>query len=311
MSASDSSNSTGPRRIWTTLDLLKWTKDYFARKGIESPRLEAELLLAGAAGCDRVRLYTDFEKPLGEDVLGTFRGWVKRRAEQREPLAYILGHAQFIELRLDVSPAVLIPRPETEELAVWGRSVLKGWQDRAELRVLDLGTGSGCLALALACVTPNARVTAVDISTDALEVARRNAGKLQLTDRVQFVAGDLFSALPVEYRRSCDLIVANPPYIDPDMQGTLAPEVRDHEPAKALFAEQNGMAVSHRIIDEAQDWLKPGGWLGMEISPEQALSLRERLQAQGVFADIEIRKDARQMDRMILAHRPPGNGGCP
>lgn len=300
---SSSATPTGPRRIWTTLDLLKWTRDFFARKGIESPRLEAELLLAGAVGCERVRLYTDFEKPLDEDVLSKFREWVKRRADQREPLAYILGRAQFIELQIEVSPAVLIPRPETEELAVWGRTVLKEWQDRPELRVLDLGTGSGCLALALACVTPNARVTAVDISPDALAIAGRNAAKFQLTERVKFLESDLFAALPAELRGSCDLIVANPPYVDPDIKNTLAPEVRDHEPPLALFAAQQGRAIIHRIVDEAQEWLKPGGWLGMEISPEQAASLRERMQARGVFASIEIRKDARQLDRMILAHR--------
>lgn len=305
MSAPDSSSATptGPRRIWTTLDLLKWTRDFFARKGIESPRLEAELLLAGAVGCERVRLYTDFEKPLEEDVLSKFRGWVKRRADQREPLAYILGRAQFIELQLEVTPAVLIPRPETEELAVWGRTVLKEWQDRPELRVLDLGTGSGCLALALACATPNARVTAVDISPGALEIANRNAAKFQLTERVQFLESDLFAALSAELRGSCDLIVANPPYVDPDLKNALAPEVRDHEPPQALFADQQGRAIIHRIVDEAHEWLKPGGWLGVEISPEQAASLRERLQAKGVFASVEVRKDARQLDRMILAHR--------
>jgi release factor glutamine methyltransferase len=283
------------------LDLLKWTKDFFSRKGLESPRLEAELLLAGAVGCERVRLYTDFEKPLEEDVLSKFRGWVKRRAEQREPLAYILGYAQFIELQLEVSPAVLIPRPETEELAVWGRAILKDWHEHPEIRVLDIGTGSGCLALALSHGAPNVRVTAVDLSPEALQVAQRNATKLQLTERVQFLASDLFAALPAERRGTYDLIVANPPYIDPGLKDTLAPEVRDHEPAQALFAEEHGRAIIHRIVDEAHDWLKPGGWLGVEISPEQAAAVCERLTARGVYLSVEVRKDARQLDRMILA----------
>jgi release factor glutamine methyltransferase len=301
--ASSSATPTAPRRIWTTLDLLKWTREFFARKGIESPRLEAELLLAGAVGCERVKLYTDFEKPLDDEVLARFRAWVKRRVEQREPLAYILGCVQFIELHLEVSPAVLIPRPETEELALWARTILKECHERPEIRVLDIGTGSGCLALALAHGAPNVRPTAVDISPDALDVARRNAATLHLTGRVQFLESDVYAGLPAEHRGTYDLLVANPPYIDPGLKATLPPEVREHEPAQALFAESKGLAIVNRIVDEAHEWLKPDGWLGIEISPEQAGSVRDRLVAKAAFASVEIRKDARQLDRMILAHR--------
>lgn len=302
-SASASPRPAAPNRIWTTLDLLKWTKDFFARKGLESPRLESELLLAGAVGCDRIQLYTDFEKPLDAETLARYREWVRRRGEQREPLAYILGHAPFIELTLDVSPAVLIPRPETEELALWARSVLDARRDLPDLRALDIGTGSGCLALALAHHVPQLHVMAVDLSRDALEIARRNASTHGLQDRVQFAESDVYAALPVEAHGTFDLIVANPPYINPCLKETLQPEVRLHEPAEALFADDQGQAVSARIIQDAAAWLKPGGWLGLEISPEQAPGLCVRLQSTGAFGEVEVRKDVRQVERFLLAER--------
>jgi release factor glutamine methyltransferase len=291
---------SSPARIWTTLDLIRWTKDFFSRKGIESARLEAELLLAAALGCDRIRLYTDFEAPVSEPVLATFRDWVRRRAEQREPLAYILGHSQFLELELAVTPAVLIPRPETEELALWARGLIATWADQPEVRVLDVGTGSGCLALALARHSEKVHALALDIARDALAVAEQNASSLGLEERVRFVVSDVYAGLKPE-EGPFDLIVANPPYIAPELQDTLQPEVRTHEPKVALYAEKGGMSVIEPLVTGAADWLKPGGWLGLEISPELAQDVCARIAETGAFKEVEVRKDVRQMARFVTA----------
>ncbi|MCZ7648460.1 MAG: peptide chain release factor N(5)-glutamine methyltransferase [Planctomycetota bacterium] len=269
-------------RIWTTLELLKWTADYFKKKGLESPRLQAELLLAEVLGCDRVRLYVDFEKPVPAPQLERYREFVRRRGEAREPLQYIVGHAPFLALKLKVTPAVLIPRPETEELAAWAVEKLKAVPGEAP-RLLDLGAGSGCLALAAAHGEPRASVLATDASAAALEVARENAAALGLAGRVAFAEGDLFAAVPGDWRGQVDVLVSNPPYIDEGLRETLAPEVREHEPAAALFAANRGLAVLERIVAEAAAYVKGGGSMGLECSPEQAGALVRLLEARGEF----------------------------
>ena len=292
------------QRIWRPLDLIQWTKEYFSRKGVPAARLEAELLLAEVLHCERVKLYANFEMPVEQEALARFKALVKRRVETREPIQYILGHAQFLGLRIEVTPAVLIPRPETEELAEWAIVVLKGLPGDGPLSVLDLGTGSGCLALALAQATPRARVLALEIAPVALEVARANARRLQLEDRIEFLESDLFSALPPERSGAADLIVANPPYIDPALRTTLQVEVRDHEPAGALFAADAGRAVIRRIIVAAPRWRRPGGWLGVELSPEQAQWAAQTAAAAG-FQRVEIRKDLAKKERILVAAAPP------
>lgn len=301
-SASSSAASATPGRVWTSLDLINWTKAFFERKGLESPRLEAELLLADVLGCARIKLYTDFERPVPEAQLAKFRECVRRRAEAREPLQYILGHTEFLDLKLKVTPAVLIPRPETEELAEWAIGALK-LLPGDEALALDIGTGSGCLAVAIASKVPRAKVLAVDVSAAALDVARENAANAGVGERVSFVAGDVFAGLPDGSRGAFDLLVANPPYIDPALKETLAPEVREHEPAGALFAGDKGLAVLKTIVAGASAWLKPGGKLGLELSPEQAGTMKALLEAAG-FAAVEIRKDARGLERFALAARP-------
>ncbi len=296
--------------MWTPLKLVRWTKDYFGKKGIESARLEAELLLADVLQCDRISLYTDFEMPVEKDALTQFRGYVKRRAETREPLQYILGHAEFLGLKLNVKPGVLIPRPETEQLAEWAFKTLRT-SEKENLRILDLGTGSGCLALGLASELKNATVIATDLSTEALAIAAENAQSTGLQDRVTFLQGDLFDALTTaspELQESgdsatrFDLIVSNPPYIDPALKATLQPEVRDHEPFPALFAEEKGLAILRRIILDAHTWLDSKGLLALEISPEQAPSVQDLLGSQS-FQDIQVHKDYQQLDRFVTARR--------
>jgi release factor glutamine methyltransferase len=305
-------------RVWTSLDLIKWTTDFFKKKEIESPRLEAELLLAEVLGCPRIKLYVDFEKPVPQEKLANFREFVKRRGETREPLQYILGHTQFIDLKLKVTPAVLIPRPETEILALWAVEKLKEAVPQASsqpeisatetlpltpIRVLDLCTGSGCLALYIASKAPNAQLVATDLSAEPLAIAAENALALKLESRVVFKQGDLFEALGAEQKNSFDLLVANPPYIDPAAKAGLQPEVRDHEPAQALFAPESGLACLRSIIEGASDWMLPGAWLGLEFGVGQAESLRKLAEENSRLENVEIKPDQVGLPRFVIARR--------
>lgn len=289
-------------RVWTTLDLIKWTTDFFIKKGIESARLEAELLLAEVLECPRIQLYVNFEKPVSAERLAKYRDFVKRRAETREPLQYILGNTQFIDLKVRVSKGVLIPRPETELLALWAVERLKASSGDA-LRALDLCTGSGCLALFMASKEPRAKITATDLSPAALAIARQNAETLKLIERIEFSESDLFSTLSADLRGALDLIVSNPPYIDPAQKPTLQPEVRDHEPEMALFAEEKGLAILRRIITDAGEWLKTGGWLGLEFGFGQHDAVREIAEKTGVFEAVVIVPDSNKTPRFLQAQK--------
>jgi release factor glutamine methyltransferase len=279
--AGERSNKLGG---WTILELLKWTKDHFEAKGIDTPRLDAELLLAHALGCDRLRLYVEFEKPVTTEERASFRALVRRRAEERVPVAYLTGVREFWSLPLAVTPDVLIPRPDTEALidAVLGRL-----PNRATgLSILDLGTGSGAIALALAKELPRAAITASDVSTAALAVARKNAEALGLAERVRFVAGD--GLAPVAGERF-DAIVSNPPYVAEADAAGLAPELR-HEPALALFVPGDGTALLRRIAAEAGAQLRPGGLLALELAPAQAGDVTQCLARAG-FGEIAEHRD--------------------
>jgi len=276
------SNKLG-ERSWTVLELLRWTTEHFASKGIETPRLDAELLLAFALGCDRLRLYVEFEKPVTHEERGAFRALVRRRAEERVPVAYLTGVREFWSLPLAVTPDVLIPRPDTETLVDAVLARLPGRE--AELAVLDLGTGSGAIALALARELPRAQLTASDLSTAALAVARKNAEALGLAERVRFVCGDGFA--PVAGERF-DVIVSNPPYVAEAAAAGLAPELR-HEPALALFAPGDGTALLRRIAKEARPRLLPGGLLALELAPAQAGDVTQCLAAAGLGEIVEHR----------------------
>jgi release factor glutamine methyltransferase len=314
--------------MWTSLDLINWTKTYFEKKGIESARLEAELLLAAVLGGPRIRLYVDFEKAVPADKLALYREHVKRRGEDREPLQYILGQAQFLDLKLKVTRQVLIPRPETEVLATWAAERLAGslpscstaFQavDTGKMPVLhegeiqrgspaqqalDLCTGSGCLALYLAAKQPAATVHATDSSAEALAIAAENARALQLESRVAFHQGDLFTALPGELKNSFDLLVTNPPYIDRATRDSLQPEVREHEPAQALFADDGGLSIIKRILAGAAEWLKPGAWVGLEFGLDQATAVKDLAEKAGAFEAIEILPDHRKVPRFLTAKK--------
>lgn len=278
---------------WTVLKLLRWTADYFAGRGIDSPRLDAELLLAETLGLDRVGLYVNFERPLQADELAAFRERVKRRAG-REPLAYILGHTEFWSLPLKVTPAVLIPRPDTE-LLVEAALPRLGAGPR---QVLDIGTGSGALAIALAHECRECVVTAIDVSPAALAVALDNARLNLVADRIVLVQQDLarLSAGPF------DLIVANPPYIPSGELATLMPEVRDFEPSLALDGGTDGLAAYRAIAAQAGTTLATGGWLLVEVGAGQAAAVQALFAAAGL-TDRFVSRDLAGIERVVGGRR--------
>ena len=251
-------------RTWTVLELLKWTTEYLKQQGIEAARLDAEVLLAHVLEMSRLDLYLSYEKPTLPDERARFRVLVQKRAQERIPVSLLLGEREFWSLNFSVTKDVLTPRPETEVLVSAALDAMPD-RDRA-YRVLDLGTGSGAIALALASERPGAEITASDVSTSALKVARLNADQLQLRDRIQFVEGSLFAAVPGE---TFDLVLSNPPYVARSEQATLPREL-SHEPELALFGGEDGYAVLEPLVQEVGAALNNGGLFLVELDPRQA-----------------------------------------
>lgn len=289
---------------WTVGRLLTWTTDYLKKSGSESARLDAEVLLAEARGCERIMLYTAYAEEVSEDVRNKFRALVKRRAEGC-PVAYLVGRREFFSLMFEVTPDVLIPRPETEFVVTATLDALK--ERSAELGpalVADVGTGSGAIAVAVAKHVGDVRVVAVDVSEAALAVARRNAERHGVADRIEFLAGDLLS--PVSADRRFAAMAANLPYIGTAEQGTVANEVRQHEPHVALFAGSVGDELIARLIPQAVERLEPGGWLILELSPMLADRVVERIKEDGRFEAASIAKDLGGLARVVKARRLVG-----
>lgn len=283
-------------KTWTILELLQWTEQHFAAQGIDSPRLDAECLLAHALGVKRLQLYVDFDKPIRPDERAVFRQLVLRRARERVPVSQLLGVREFWSLELQVSGDVLTPRPETETLVETALARLP--DPRGAYRILDLGTGSGAIALALAHERPGAHVTATDISPLALQIARSNADKLLLSERLRFLEGDLFGAVPGE---QFDLVVSNPPYVARRDAGGLPPELA-HEPEVALFGGADGLAVASRLVAGVNEALTPGGVFAVELGPEQTERIAEECSKAGLV-EIEVVRDLARRPRVVVARR--------
>jgi release factor glutamine methyltransferase len=265
--------TSAERQSWTIGGLLDWTARHFLEKGTEYPRLDAEVLLAHALKCQRIELYTRYDEPAAEEVRTRFRDLVRRRLEGC-PVAYLVGRKEFFSLQLEVSPAVLIPRPDSEFVVL---ECLQIARSLVEPRILDIGTGSGNLAVAVAHRHKRAQVTAIDVSVKALAVAAANAERHGLTQRVHFLLGDLFVPLPVGM--VFDLILSNPPYIAHEELDQLPMGVRDYEPHLALDGGPGGYAVFDRLIDQARSYLVPGGCLIVEIGALQHEEARKRIAA--------------------------------
>lgn len=291
--------TTSDPDAWTVGRLLTWTSDYLRKHGSESARLDAEVLLARVLGWQRVQLYTRIEEEVGPGPRGEFRSLVRRRAEG-SPVAYLVGRKEFYSLPLAVSPAVLIPRPDSEFVVVEFLNVAKGMEAP---RCVDVGTGSGCLALACAHDHPGARFIAIDRSADALAVASGNAASLGLSRRVEFRQGSLLE--PVATEGPFDVIVSNPPYIPTDVIHTLEAGVRDYEPHLALDGGPDGLAVVRPLIEQAVPLLKHGGHLILEIGSDQEEPVRALLAAQPSLTLAPTVRDHANHPRVVRATRSP------
>jgi release factor glutamine methyltransferase len=282
--------------MMTVLEVVRRTAEFFAGRGIDSPRLNAELLVGHALDLPRMQLYLQFERSLSEAEVDGIRSLVRRRG-LREPLQYVIGHVEFSGLRLKADRRALIPRPETELLVEKVAGRLAGSPPRS---ILDLGTGSGAIALALAGKWPEASVTAIDASGETLELARENAAAAGLEGRVTFLQSDWFAAVAADAR--FDLAIANPPYLSPAELAGSAPEVREHEPASALVSGEDGIGDLRAILRAAPAHLAPGGLLALETGIGQHARLRE-IAAECGWTGTESLTDLTGRDRFFFAWR--------
>lgn len=283
---------------WTIRKLIRWAAGYLEKHGADSPRLSAEVLLATVLGTSRIDLYVNYAKPLESTELDKFKQLLLRRA-RREPLAYITGEKEFWSMALRVTPAVLIPRPETECLVEAALAVMAQPLPTGPGRILEVGTGSGAIVIALASEQSQHRYTATDVSAAAVRVAAENARRHGVDHRIDFICADGFDAI-VPGGRPFDIIVSNPPYIRSGELAHLAPEIYNYEPHLALDGTENGLAVIRRMIEQAPAFLKAGGRLLMEIAHDQDNDVRKLGAAADAYADIAFRRDLNGHMRVVV-----------
>jgi release factor glutamine methyltransferase len=285
-------------QTWTVGSLLNWTASFLAQKQCESPRIDTEVLLAHVLDCQRIDLYgIRHGEQASDDVRQRYRELIRKRIEGC-PVAYLVGRKEFFSLVFEVSPAVLIPRPDSEVAVMECLAIAK---PLASLRVLDIGTGSGNLAVALARHHPGAQVTAVDISADALQIAGRNAESHGVAGRVTFLQGDMFA--PLTASEPFDVVISNPPYIPTADMPRLPVGVRDFEPRQALDGGTSGFEVFERLITGACQHLRQGGWLIVEIGAPQESEARRRLEAVGSYELLPTVRDFSGHPRVVKARR--------
>jgi release factor glutamine methyltransferase len=306
---------SNPQESWTILTLLRWTTDYFREKGVSEPRASAEVLLAHVLNASRLNLYLRFDQPLNAEELARFKALVIRRRDG-EPTAYLTGHREFWSLDFLVTPAVLIPRPETETLVAAAMELRDGEKDiggggqvqeaalsppTPGLRGVEIGVGSGAVIVALAKELPQFNWVGLDISGAALAVARENARRHGVLDRLRLLRGDLLS--PLKPRAALALLVANLPYVPRREWEALPREIRDFEPKAALCGGEDGLEVIRRLMAAAPAYLQAGGWLLLEVGDRQAAAVAMLLTATGAYDRLETIKDFSGIDRVIRARR--------
>jgi len=281
--------------------IVNWASNILREHGVDSPRLDAEIILAYLMGCKRIDLYTHPAKDISESVAVSYKKAIQRRA-QRVPLQYITNHAEFMSLDFYVDERVLIPRPETELLV---EAVIKKSQilsKEREIVIVDIGVGSGNIAITLATKISNARIFAVDISSDALIVAKINAERHHVLDKITFLCGDIFKPLEgYGIESKIHFIVSNPPYVAIDEFENLQEEVRNYEPYGALVSGQDGLQMFKRIIAGANIWLKPGGLIVCEVGEKQIRTVACLLEDAGCFKKTEFIEDYQHIYRIIVA----------
>lgn len=283
---------------WTVRRVLEWTIGHLKKHGSDSARLDAEVLLAHARGCSRIQLYTAYDEVLSEPIRQKMRDLVKRRANA-EPVAYLVGMKEFYSLPFEVDRHVLIPRPETELLVMEAIRLLKPLDAP---RVLELGVGSSCISTTIAVNHKGAGIVGVEIDPETLAVAQRNVERHKVAERVELRKGDLFQ--PLGSHEQFDLLISNPPYIPSSEIPQLDATVRQHEPLGALDGGPDGLDLIRKIAQGAGAYLRPGGWILLEFSPEQAEAVRQIL-ASEQFEDVTILNDLGQTPRAARAQRRP------
>ena len=283
----------------TIKDAYLQGREHLQAARVSEAAIEAEVLLRFVLGWDRARLYTHWDGPMPEAQAARFRALLEERSRGR-PVHYIVGEREFMGLPFALDERVLIPRPETEPLveyvALWAR------REGAQL-IADIGTGCGAIAVSLAHMLPAITLHATDISAGALDVARGNAARHGVTARIRFHAGDLLAALPTVLRGRLDVVASNPPYVPEDQAFLLSREIRDFEPAQAIFVPGDGSVMHRRLIETAPEWLRPGGLLAMEVGAGQAEPVADVMRADARYTEVVLLPDAIGIERVVAARR--------
>lgn len=286
---------------WTVEKILKWTTGYFAEKGLDSPKLDAELLLAHTLGIDRLKLYMQWDRPLTPEELAAYRALIKRRMSH-EPVAYLTGTRAFWALDFACDKRALIPRSDTETLIDAVLDIIadpKKHADAGTWRVVDVGTGTGCIGITIAHERPNTDVTLVDIDPNTLELARENVVKLGFEGKITLLQSDLLTKAPGPW----DVVVSNPPYIALDEKNLMGQDVLKHEPTGALFAGKDGLDIIRPLVKQAYTNLRSGGWFLCEIGFKQGDAVQGIVKEAG-FKGVVVRKDYGGHDRVVIGQRP-------
>ncbi|HPS54451.1 MAG TPA: peptide chain release factor N(5)-glutamine methyltransferase [Sedimentisphaerales bacterium] len=287
--------------VWTVQKLLNWITDYFTKASIADARLSAEMLMSEVLNKQRIQLYTDFEEIVPKPQLDKLHSLIKRAAAN-EPVAYLIGRTEFYSLEIFVNEHTLIPRPETEQLVEKAIDFLRTRKNKQ--MVLDLCTGSGCIAVAIAKNFPAADIIATDICESALQVAAKNIENHHLNEQIKLLQGNLFDpVIPQLDTSAFDLIVSNPPYISTEEFEKLDKNVKDYEPKLALLAGDEGLDVYKKIAAQVNQFLKPDAQLIMEIGYKQGPSVKDMLENLHCFSEVKIIKDFQRLDRIVIAKK--------